>query len=169
MWWISLKVNKRFSDWPQWNSSVPSGQWYSRSQWYLRSIHVPSSHLNSSSVQSLGGGLVGAALHHTRGHTQRHTTTHRQTHADIIVDTVGYTHVAYHSQSAEAWIDQQGQWSQTRVCGIVASNASLSTTTQRRFCEFGVIYLLTHRLKTKIMLWWFLVFLFLNSSNRNKK
>jgi len=49
----------------QWNSSVPSGQWYSRSQRCLRSIHVPSSHRNSSSVQFLDGGLVGAAAHIT--------------------------------------------------------------------------------------------------------
>jgi len=45
----------------QWNSSVPSGQWYWRSHLCDRSMHVPSSHVNSSSVHRRVGGLVGAA------------------------------------------------------------------------------------------------------------
>jgi len=49
----------------QLSSSDPSGQWYSWSHFNLDSIHVPSSHLNSSAVHSLDGGFVGTAVYHT--------------------------------------------------------------------------------------------------------
>jgi len=65
-------------NWPQSYSSVPSGQWYWRSQRCLCSMHVPSSHLHSSAVHSLGGGCVGAAVHiQTTQHINNFNTCNR--------------------------------------------------------------------------------------------